>query len=121
MKKYLTVFVPFIAIIAALIFFLASSASDSENNFRWLIYFYFVITTLIFHIGYVRTSRSRPQVFVRYYMASTTIKLLMHIAIIVIFCITHKEMAVKFIISFMIMYFVFTAFELIAVGRKKIS
>ncbi len=117
MKKYLQVFTVFIAVIALLIWLVPGATGSEEMNFRWAIYLYFILVTLSFHAGYVNT-QSKPQVFVRFYMASTTIRLLLHLGVIVIYSMFHKELAVHFIITFMIFYFVFTLFELLFVAKR---
>jgi hypothetical protein len=118
MKKYLPAFLAFILLIAGII--AVSFKTDSEEiRITWIIYFYFSLLTILFHFGIVRTTQARPQVFIRYYMAATTIKLLLHLGVIVIYCLFHKEMAVRFILTFMVMYLLFTVFEVIFVWRKK--
>jgi hypothetical protein len=116
MKKYLFVFSVFLTLIAALIFLYLKTA-ESDDNLTWQIYLYFTILTILFHYGIVMSTRSRPQVFVRYYMAATTIKLLLNLGIIVVYSVLHRDMAVRFIITFMIMYFIFSIFEMIFVMR----
>ena len=118
MKKYYSAFLIFIICVAGVIFFSSYKFNSGENNLAWLIYFYFSILTFLFHYGIVRTTQLRPQVFVRYYMGATTFKLLLHLGIIIIYSIFHREMAVHFIITFMIMYLLFTAFEVMAVWRN---
>lgn len=118
MRKYLIVFLVFIAIVAGIILFFLKNIPAAEIQSTWMIYAYFCLLTLLFHIGIVRSTKERPQVFVRYYMASTTLKLLLHLGIIVIFAMLHREQAMRFIITFMIMYFLFTLFEVVYVVRK---
>jgi hypothetical protein len=81
------------------------------DNMTWALLVYFVLLTLLFHVGLVQTSKGRPQVFIRYYMASTTFKLLLHMGVIVIYAIFNKEDAIRFITSFLVFYIIFTAFE----------
>lgn len=118
MKKYCSAFFIFIVCLAAIIFFSSYKFNYEENKLVLLIYIYFSIITFLFHYGIVRTTRLRPQVFVRYYMGATTFKLLLHLGIIIIYSIFHRPMAVHFIVTFMIMYLLFTAFEVMAVWRK---
>ncbi len=82
---------------------------------RFLTLFYFSVLTYVFHLGLVKNLQGDPvkagQKFIRYYMAATTIKLMIHLIVILAVSLTHKSMAVPFIISFMVMYALFTAFE----------
>ena len=118
MKKYLQFFIPFVLIIALILWFTLKGVSAEEANMRWLIFGYFTLITLAFHIGFVYAVKSRPQVFVRYHMASSMFKLFMHLGIIVIYCVTHPYLAVRFIFTFMIMYFIFTIFEVILLNKS---
>lgn len=57
--------------------------------------------------------------FIRYYMAATTFKLLIHLGVILGFAVTHKLIAVQFIISFMVCYAAFTVFEVSMAMKKR--
>jgi hypothetical protein len=118
MKKYLYLFLPFIVLLAIVIGFYLQGISQAERQLTWLIYIYFCLLTFIFHYGIVRTTQSRPQVFIRYFMAATTFKLLMHLGVIVIYSFLHRELATRFIITFLVMYLLFTVFEVLTVLRR---
>jgi hypothetical protein len=115
MKNYLIAYMPFIGILALIIFLVSGSFNTEVIHLTWMIYIYFIVITILFHFGIVKTTQSRPQVFIRYYMGATTIKLLLHLGIIVFYSMMHKESASRFIITFMIMYLLFTVFEVAAV------
>ena len=82
---------------------------------RFLTLAYFSVLTYVFHFGLVKNLQGDPvkagQKFIRYYMAATTIKLMVHLIVVLAVSLTHRSMAVPFIISFMVMYALFTAFE----------
>ena len=121
MKKYFSAFLIFIICLTGIIFLSSYKLSTKEHSLTWMIFIYFSILTFLFHYGIVQTTKLRPQVFVRYYMGATTLKLLLHLGVIIIYSIFHREMAVYFIITFMIMYLLFTVFEVMAVwwrGKK---
>ena len=88
------------------------------NGTSWAIYFYFVVVTVLFHFGLLRSSEGRPQVFVRYYIGTTTFKLMLHLGILVLYSLFNKPDAMRFIFTFMIFYFLFTVFEVMLVWRK---
>ncbi len=117
MKKYLFVFIVFVLVLACGIFFFFRNTDQEFYSMLWLLYGYFCLLTIVFHYGITKATASRPQVFVHYYMASTTIKLLLNLGIIVVYSMLHREMAVRFIISFMILYFLFTIFEVAYVWK----
>ena len=118
MKKYFSAFLIFIVCLASIIFISSAKLSAEQYAMTWIIYVYFIVLTILFHYGIVRTTQSRPQVFIRYYMGATTIKLLLHLGIIIFYSLFHRPEAVHFIITFMIIYLLFSAFEVMAVWRK---
>ena len=79
---------------------------------------YFFLVTLIFHTGLLRSSKGRPQEFVRYYMASTTGKLLLHVVVILGYSFINRQDSFRFIVVFLVYYIAFTAFETITVFKK---
>ena len=119
MKSYSLLFTIIVAICAALI--LTIGGPPDEMKMRWQILGYFSMISFGFHYGLVRSSVGRPQNFIRYYMAATTIKLLIHLSVILAYALTHKEKAISFIISFMVAYAIFTAFEVVTAMKQKKS
>ncbi len=120
MKKYLINLLIIVAAVAAIIVLLGSKLADWQQTLCWYVLGYFVIVTAISHIGLERTTKARPQVFVRYYMASTSIRLLAHLIVIISYAALNSSNARFFIIIFMIMYFAFTVFEVVYVMRNKV-
>lgn len=88
------------------------------DSVTWMILAYFVLLTTGFHYGLIIASKGNPQQFVRYYMGATSFKLLIHLVVLIIYCLFHRNEAVRFIISFALFYFVFTVFEFTAVKRN---
>ena len=117
MKKYILLFLMVVAFCAAII--IAIGGTSAEVMMRWQILIYFAVISFVFHYGLVRSSVGRPQNFIRYYMAATTIKLFIHLGVILAYALTHKSNAIPFIISFMVAYAVFTAFEVVTAMKQK--
>lgn len=117
MKQYYFYFILLIAVCATMI--LAIGGPAEEVEMRWQILAYFSVLSFSFHYGLVKSSTGRPQNFIRYYMAATTFKLLIHLGVILVYSMTHKEKAIPFIISFMIAYALFTTFEVLTAMRRK--
>lgn len=88
------------------------------DRITWLLLIYFSLVTFVFHYGLLRSSKGRPQVFIRYYMATTTFKLLMHMGVIIIYALFNKTDAIRVITSFLIFYIIFTAFEVAAAWKQ---
>ncbi len=119
MKNYLQQFGLFAALIAITMWLTGTLIfPEKVNGTSWAIYFYFVVVTVLFHFGLLRSSEGRPQVFVRYYIGTTTFKLMLHLGILVLYSLFNKPDAMRFIFTFMIFYFLFTAFEVMLVWRK---
>lgn len=112
MKRYIVLLASLSIILAIGIVFIRNFISvDLIGTNTWYLLIYFLVVTLAFHYGLVHSSKGRPQVFIRYYMATTTFKLLLHMAVIVIFSLFNKTEAISFITTFLIFYIIFTAFE----------
>jgi hypothetical protein len=119
MRKYLAAFSIVLAVVAALILLFYDKIPVELRPTTWLILGYFTLVTVLFHQGIISATRARPEVFVRFYMASTVFKLLLHLIVIISYAILNHDNARFFIIIFMIMYFIFTIFEVYYVTRKQ--
>ena len=117
MKQYALYFLLVIAFCAAIILTVGGSAA--EVLLRWQILIYYSVISFSFHYGLVKSSVGRPQNFIRYYMAATTIKLFVHLGVILVYALTHRSNAIPFIISFMVAYAIFTAFEVVTAMKQK--
>ncbi len=95
-----------------------SFATDRITSVMWVIFIYFIFITSVFHFGLLKSSEGKPQGFVRYYMGATTFKLMVHVMVILLYCLLNREQAVPFIVSFLIFYVLYTAFE-VALAVKK--
>lgn len=103
---------------AVFIFILTlTNAGAYIDSLTWMILAYFILLTCVFHYGLLISSKGNPQQFVRYYMGATSFKLLIHLVVLIIYCLFHRSEAVRFIISFALFYFVFTVFEFAAVRK----
>ncbi|MCK5776320.1 MAG: hypothetical protein KAH25_09090, partial [Bacteroidales bacterium] len=63
------------------------------------------------------STEGRPQKFIFTFMLMTTIKLLMYLAIILIYALFNKEDALGFIGAFFLNYFIFTIFEIVEIMK----
>ena len=117
MKHYSIYFILIVAFFFFLILTVGGAATDIIM--RWQILAYFAVISFAFHFGLVKSSVGRPQNFIRYYMAATTIKLFIHLGVILAYALTHKSKAIPFIISFMVAYAIFTAFEVVTAMKQK--
>ena len=83
------------------------------NPVFWYILLFFIITTFAFHFGLVKSCKDDPKLFFRYYMAATGIKLFGYMVIIFAYALINRSQATPFIITFLILYFFYMAFEVV--------
>jgi hypothetical protein len=110
LTKFLISTLLFSAALAGVAFIL-SKATAIIHPHIYIILLYFFIVTMMFHLGLVASLKGRPQQFIRYFMGATTLKLLVHIAAVIIFALLNKADAINFILSFFVVYIVFTVYE----------
>ncbi|HPG32802.1 MAG TPA: hypothetical protein PLM34_03055 [Lentimicrobium sp.] len=79
---------------------------------------FFTAATLISFYFLQKKIESTPSGFVTAFMANSIIRLLGYLIVIVVYAFTNKPDAVNFIISFFILYIIFTAFEVTFFLRK---
>ncbi len=77
----------------------------------WIIPLFFTTITLVFHLLTMRSAKGDPQRFIRFYMGSTAIRMLLCIVVIVIYRFADKEGVLPFALAFMAQYIFFTIFE----------
>ena len=75
----------------------------------------FHVVILIVHYVLLKSSEQRAQNFVRNFIATTFLKLLTYLLILVIFIVLNRENVKAFIITFLILYLSYTVFETIAI------
>lgn len=118
-KKYVLRLLFFSIIIAGLSFslqlFLADYASPA---LPYLILFFFFIM-LFTHYILLRGIYKKGKNFISNYMLATIIKFLSYIVFVLIYLLLVKEGRVLFIISFLILYLLFSIFEIYTVKREQ--
>ncbi len=87
------------------------------KSYQALLLFFFVITFLL-HLGYERTFAKGSKYFIRFYMMASGLKLFAFLTIIMAFAFVNKEHLVAFALNFLLMYFIYTAFE-VGISFKK--
>lgn len=117
MQASLTIFLKRIAIytiIIALLQYLASTQLDSKwvSNAWPFIIMFFLSFTIIMHRYLLKSTEGNPKKFVFAFLMITTVKILLYLAIILVYVLLNKADAVAFIIAFFVNYFLFTGFEL---------
>jgi hypothetical protein len=78
---------------------------------------FFMAVTYLIHHGFVKAVSLRPQQFVTRFMLITTIKLISFMVLLLVYALMFKDDAIQFLISFFVMYLIYSAFEVIAVMK----
>ncbi|MBM3435808.1 MAG: hypothetical protein FJY07_06290 [Bacteroidetes bacterium] len=88
----------------------------------YLIFFFFSVT-LIVHLVLINVSEKKTPSFINYFMLLTFGKLIFFLTIILIYALLNRDDAIPFILSFFVLYLLYTAFEVVLslayVKRKK--
>ncbi|MGQ0828076.1 MAG: hypothetical protein ACT4ON_06750 [Bacteroidota bacterium] len=83
----------------------------------WFIFIFFVLSTMIFHFFSMISAEKKPQYFIRFYMGSTALRMMLCLIVIITYRFINKPSFVPFAIAFMVHYFLFTIFEVILLLR----
>lgn len=86
-------------------------SKNIEGSYTLPLLFYFMAVTLAFHFGLQKRMASDPKGYIRFFMAGTTIKLLMHVIVIALYCSSNKETAIPFVMNFLLLYVGYLIFE----------
>ena len=77
----------------------------------WLIFGFFVVLTIGFHILITNAAKGKPQNFIRFYMGSTALRMMICLIVIVAYRFADKPTVIPFAIGFLGHYILFTIFE----------
>ena len=76
---------------------------------------FFMAVTFMIHKAFVGALGLNPRQFVTRFMLVTTIKLLSFMALLLIYALINSHDAIQFLLSFFVMYVIYSAFEVTAV------
>jgi len=77
------------------------------------LYVFFYSATTLVHYLLLKISKKKPTAFINYFMLLTFGKLIFYLSVILVYIILYKDDAKSFVISFLILYLFFTAFEVV--------
>lgn len=81
-----------------------------------LLIFFFVVTNLV-HAYLLRIAGKSSARFTSQYMATSFLKMFFYLAVAIIYAIINKEEAKIFLINFLLLYVVYTTFEVIEFSK----
>lgn len=114
--RNLAIFTIIIALVGCVVIYFLSDNYISPV-IPYLFLFFFVVTLLV-HFILLKATGKRFAKFVPYFMLATTLKLFLYAVVLLLYTFTHRADAINFIISFFILYLLFTAFETITLLRN---
>jgi hypothetical protein len=79
------------------------------------LFLFFISVTLISYYILVRASKKTFLKFLNYYMLITVVKLLLFIAVLILYIFLNRNDAVPFALSFFILYLCYTIFEVVRI------
>ncbi|MFC2086288.1 hypothetical protein ACFLQ9_01065 [Bacteroidota bacterium] len=116
MKSYLIKILVLTFIVSFLTFMFYSFLFE-EYYLNIIPYVILLFTTVVvlFHIIVTRISKKNISKFTSFFMLSSTLKLFIYIIFIVVYLVFNRQHAMAFIVYFLILYIVYTAFEVIVI------
>lgn len=87
------------------------------STLKWPVLGLFIIATILQHYFLLLPENQAPAKTVRVYMATSAVKLMAFVFLIVIFVLFFRPEAKKVIVWFLVFYVVFTAFENVLLFR----
>jgi hypothetical protein len=79
----------------------------------YFVVFFVMVITILFHLYLLRVSKGDSKTFISKFMASSGLKLMIYLTVIVVYIVSYRLNAKVFLTSFLISYFVFSVIEVI--------
>lgn len=76
-----------------------------------------LVVSIIVQALLTRSNDAKPQAFIRSYMLSSSGKLFLYLAFMMVYALTHKDRAVPFILTFFTLYAIFTMYDVITSSK----
>ena len=120
-KFYLRLFL--LSLIVAVLLFVWNSYGplNFRNNLSWYALVFFILSTAVIHYFMIESAKKSPQVFVRSFMAVTTIKLLAYLLFIIVIMMNRVPGGKVFVLHFLFLYFIFTSFETYQLFKSQVK
>ncbi len=108
------------ALLALVSWYFFSKLGPQQQTLAWpyLLVFFVAVNTLLFWLNQ-RAQQKRMSAYANYFMLASMLKLLLYLAVIVVYLIYVREETIPFLISFFVYYLAFTVLEVTSVARKK--
>ena len=101
-----------------LIFYFAADGAWFSPALPFLLIFFMAVTLLSYY--YLQKSALRdPRRFIQSYLGTTVARLMLYLAIIVVYVLLYRQDAVNFLAGFFVLYVIYSVFEVLVLVRKK--
>ena len=80
---------------------------------------FFAIVSAAMYFMSEKAKKKDMRKFANFYMASTVVKMVIYLAIIIIYVMNFKEDGKRFAITFLIIYLIYSVFETIKLAKKE--
>ena len=105
-----------LVVIAGVIFYASTPGYYYTPAFPYLLVFFFVAAILVYHF-ILKSVEKRPARFVYVFMLTTMIKLFAYMTFMITYALINRADARAFIITFFVLYVIYTIVEVIALLR----
>jgi len=109
-----TVVTTIIVVIISIIIFTNISPWLYPPVFPFLLAFFVGATLLVYHFM-LKSLENRPARFVNIFLLTTMLKLLVYMIFMVIYALLNREYARPFIVSFFLLYIIYTIIEVVSI------
>lgn len=88
-----------------------------QTHLAWYLLGFFIVVTALIHIVLMKAADENPKKFIIWFMAITGVKLFTYLIIIMIYGLLKGSEALGFVILFLVLYLLYSAFEVVTLLR----
>jgi hypothetical protein len=94
------------------------AADRFQSDFMWALWFFFFVSTAFIHYILISVSEKDPKRFIGFYLGITGIKLFGYLSIITAYALIKKEAALGFTLWFLVLYLLYSGFEVVMLLKQ---
>ncbi|MCD4724484.1 MAG: hypothetical protein K8R63_06535 [Bacteroidales bacterium] len=110
-----------VVIAAGMLLFTNIPAEYYSPAFPFIVGFFFFVTIIVFYYM-LKAVDKRPARFVNVFMLTTMLKLMLYLAVMVVYVLLNREDAKPFILTYLVLYIIYTVLEvgsILKVNKEK--
>jgi hypothetical protein len=89
-----------------------------HHSISWVILIFYAVSALLVHVYLIRSASGDPKAFVGKFMGVTGLKLLVYLLFLIILLLTNRDHARVIALYFLVMYLLFTVFEVSSLYKQ---